>query len=177
MSFLNADVLHDCEDENTPGIEETLYLVCSCDVDVYPDVLATTAPGDSMILDGDIVLKAGKKFIKFKIISDTGEIKNTLVGVRSSKSYVQTMDGKTVNNDVIHDEFFNKNRNACVIALFKEKSGALRVMGTLGSPAYFETAESISGTNNESARDWTFQLKASPGNVAYHYQGLIDLTA
>lgn len=172
------DLVDPCGTNVVPGVEMDLYAVCACDIDTFPDVVGNTAQGDSITLDGDIVLKAGKKFNKIEIISETGEIKHSLVGANRSKSYKQSLVGKTVGN-INYDEFFNNNANACFVVIAKPKSGGtMRVIGhpTKGH-AMFATAEDTSGSNAETPKEWSFELTASPGNVAYHYNGLIDLTA
>jgi hypothetical protein len=94
-----------------------------------------------------------------------------------SKAYNQTLDFKAYNVGPVESEFFNKHRNGCFVVVLEQKSGDNRVIGTKKFPARFASLEDTSGTNNESAKNWTGQLVASPGHVAPFYTGAIDLTA
>lgn len=176
MSALKFNLVDSCGDNVTPGIESKIYAACACDVDVFPPVVGTTTQGDSITLQGDITLLAGKQFFEIDVITDTGEVKHTLVGQKKSRSYRQSLMAKTTGNKN-YDEFFNNNRNGCFIFLFKDKDGNMRVIGhpTKGY-ATFATAEDTSGSNEESAKEWTFEATAAPGNVAYYYNGVIDVT-
>lgn len=176
MSGLKFNLVDSCGNIVTPGIESKLYACCSCDIDTFPPITGTTAQGDSITLNGDITLLAGKQFFEIDIITETGEVKHSLVGQKRSKQYRQSLMGKTV-GDKNYDEFFNNNRNACMVVLFKDKDGNMRVIGhpTKGH-ATFATAEDTSGTNEESPKEWTFEITAAPGNVAYYYTGVIDTT-
>lgn len=178
MSNIKYDVLHDCGDNNTPGVESQIYIACKCDIDdtvAFPAPVAGSTQGTGITITGDIVLKTGKRFFKMDIISDTGEVKNTKVGTYPSTSYKQSFAGKTAPGKN-YAEFFNENRNACMIAIVVEKDGAKRLIGhPKKGYATFGNVEEVSGMNSESIKDWTFEVMASPGNVAYYYEGNIDL--
>lgn len=167
--------IHNCGDKNPAGIQTRLYLVCACDIDVWPDRLATTGLGDSITLDGDITLKATKVWAEFDIITKTGEVKNTAIGPDGSKSFEQTLDFKKANIGVGVEEWFNDNINMCAIAVFVDKLGVKRVMGAPGSPVKFESTEGTLGMGPDTGREWTGQLKAHTGEVTLVYTGLLPI--
>lgn len=173
MSTLLFDLLSECGDNHTPGVETTIYLACECDILApFPQPPTTGTQGATMIIADDILLKPLKSWKKMKVIIDSGEIKNEKKG---SGSYDQSFDFKTV-TDENYDEWFNMNGGACLIALVPQKDGKVRLIGhpTKG-PAKLLNAASTGGTTTETNAEWTATLQASPGNVAYYYTGEIDL--
>lgn len=178
MSNIKFDLLHDCGENVTPGVESEIFIVCKCDVDdtvAFPEPTPGATQGSGMRITGDIVLKAGKRFFKVNVVSDTGEVKNTKVGTYPSTSYKQSFAAKTARGKE-YAEFFNENRNACMLVIVVEKDGSKRLLGhPKKGYATFGAVEEVTGMNAESTSEWTFELEASPGNVAYYYEGAIDL--
>jgi hypothetical protein len=158
-----------------PGTTSKIYAVCACDILTFPGFVTTTGPGDKLILDGDIVLKATKKFAEINITPDTGKIDHELVGVRGSKSYNNKF-GFKVAKSLLSDEWFNENGNGCAVLIVETKDGARRVIGTDKIPAFFETATGTSGDAQDSEAMWTGSVMDTVGKVAPYYEGTIDLT-
>lgn len=172
MDILN--LVDTCGDIITPGMTAKVWAVCACDIDVFPGFLATTNPGDSITLDGDIVLKANKYFAQIDVVTESGEVKHTQVGSSGSENYVNTYDFKT-RKTVAADEWFNKHRGACFVFIVEEKTGAKRVLGTPSVPAKMVSSEGTTGMNNEGEKIWTAQIKDTVGEVAPVYTGAIDI--
>ena len=177
MSNLQFDVTRDCGVDNTPGIEEILYLACKCDIDVFPAIVGTTNQGDSITLSGDITLLPGKKFWKLEVITSTGEIELEKVGAKTSSAVNQMLKFKTAGG-INYDEFFNNNLNGCFIGILVQKDGNRRIFGhpTKGH-AYIDTAKYAGGSSNDTERAWDVQMKSEFGKVPYYYTGAIDTTA
>lgn len=173
MSTYAFNIESECGEVRTPGVETDIYFVCSCDILApFPQPPTTSATqGATMIVTDDILLKPLKAFKKMRIIIDTGDIKNER---KASGAYDQMFDFKTV-TDENYDEWFNQNGSACLIAILIQKDGKKRLLGhpTKG-PVMLQNAVSTQGTNNETNAEWTATLMASPGNVAYYYEGEID---
>lgn len=168
------DLTFECGQGLIPGATAKLYMVCACDIDTFPGYLTTTGTGDSITLDGNIVLKANKKFAAVDVVVDSVDLTHTLVGVRTSKNYTNKIDGKAAKTKAA-DEWFEKNKNACIVCILEEKDGAKRVIGTDKIPAFLDTAEGKIGTSNESEKSWIFSIMDSTGKVAPYYTGTIDL--
>jgi hypothetical protein len=166
--------IHNCGEKNIPGIKTRIHLICECDVETWPDRLATTGVDDSITLDGNIVPKSGKFFAEFDIITKTGEVKDTLVGVDGSKSIQQSLDFKKANTVGVA-EWFNKHANMCAIAVVETKNGQKKVMGWQGSPVKIETAEGTTGMGPDTASEWTSQFMAHTGEVALIYVGTLPV--
>ena len=170
------DLAAPCGEVIIPGTQAKLYLVCACDVTTFPGYLATTGVGDSITLDGNIVLATGKKFAEIDITMSTGEITHTAVGVRGSKNYTNKFDFECVKS-IAADEWFNQNPNGCFIGIVKQKDGQMRVFGTPDMPAFMEAAEGKTGKANGDAANWIASIMDETGVVSPFYTGTIDLTA
>lgn len=168
------DLIDECGKANPPGVAVRTHWVPKDDIDVFPSYLATANPGDTVKLNGDIVLKANKKFNQVDIITNSGQIKDTLVGAIGSKSWESTFDFMKASTDPKVLEFFECLAKGCLVVLIKEKSGQTRVMGNLDSPAYLESAETDTGKQSGDTRGVTAQIKADIGRVAPVYEGVID---
>jgi hypothetical protein len=171
-----ADLTMTCGDAITPGIGRKLYAACACDIDVFPPFRTTTAPGDSITLNGDITLETGKKFAEVGLIVDSGEITHPGVGNTGSRAYNNQLVGK-IQKTVASDEWFNKNRNACFVFIVPEKDGTIRVLGNKDIPAMITASEGKGGNTNDSEKVWDFTIMDTIGDVAPVYTGAIDLTA
>jgi len=171
------DLVKNCGAANPPGIKTRLYVVCACDIVTFPDRLAFNAAsaGDSVTLDGDIVLDTNKAFKILDIITKTGKVIDTLVGAVGSKSYENTLDGVIATTDADVLEWLEQNANGCFVVIAEEVSGQKRVIGTMDVPAYLETATADTGAASGDQRGATIQIKAETGLVASVYTGAIDL--
>lgn len=169
------DFVFECGTEIVPGANAKMYAVCACDIDVFPAYLTSTGTGDSITLDGDIVLKADKKWATVDVIVDSLDLTHTLVGVRSSRNYTNKIDAKMPKVKA-SDEWMEKNKNACLVVIIEEKAtNVRRVIGNVNVPASIDAAEGKIGTNNESEKSWIFSVMDTTGKVAPYYTGAIDL--
>jgi len=170
------DYTKDCHVKIKSGITAKINVVCACDVLTFPPLKTTTGTGDSITLDGDIVLKAGKKFASVDIIIDSGKLTHTGVGMKTSKAFQNKLDFK-VAKDIASDEWMNQNfGNPCLIAVVTQRDGKKRVYGNIDLPAWIETAEGTLAENLEGETSWICQLMDSIGEVAPYYEGAIDVT-
>lgn len=174
MSSL-VSLVNVCGQKNIPGVKVKVHVVCTCDVDVFPDFLATTGAGDSVTLDGDITLLPLKAFSTFEVVADTGELKDIQTGATGSKSFGSSFDFKIPYVGPAATEFIENLANGCFIAIVEEKQGHLRVLGDLGTPVIQEAAEGTTGMNKESERVWTVQWRSETGRPAPYYTGVIDI--
>lgn len=176
MSCEVKDLANICGEKNPAGLKVDIYGVCKDDILTWPAKKVTTGVGDSITFDGDIVLKAGKKWAKIEVIADTGEVTHTAAGVRSSKGFTNKLDFK-VAKSIASDEWMNDNINSCMVFLAKEKTGNVRVIGSPEVPAELQAAEGKTGTNIESEKSWIASIMDTTGEVAPYYEGAIDVTA
>jgi len=171
-----TDLTSGCGDLNPPGLAVRLYVVHKDDIDTFPLRKITTGPGDSVTLDGDIVLVAGKKWAIVDIVSNSGKVIDTLVGAAGAKAFESTLDGIIPTTDAVVLEWMECNANGCLVILAKEKSGQIRVLGSKDLPAILETATIDTGAATGDTRGATIQIKADTGKTAPIYEGAIDLT-
>jgi hypothetical protein len=161
-----------CGGKIVPGTIYIMYFVASCDIETFPAIKTTTAIGDGITLDGNIVLKAGKTFKRVTIITNTGRIKHEGVGTETSKSYSNALDIK-MPKDIASDEWFNDMQNFEGVVLVREKVGRYRTFGNIDSPAFFEVTNGDTGAVLADENAWNATLKDEVGNVAPIYTGNI----
>lgn len=169
------DLVQTCGGTNLPGVKVPTYWVATSDIDTFPGYLITTDQGDSVKLDGDIVLIALAKFKQINVLTDSGEVKDTMVGNVGSKAFESTFDAMIPKTDPSSGEFFEKNANECLIVIVCDKNGFNRVFGNVDVPAKLETAEGAGGKTTGDDNGWTFQLKSTIGRIAPYYDGVIDV--
>lgn len=163
-----------CGGVNVPGIVYQMYFASKCDIDTYPGLKPIGAVGDSITLDGNIVLKPGKTWKVVTIISNTGKISHQGEGARSAKGFSNLLDFKMA-KDIGSDEWFNHMINFEGCVLIREKVGRYRAFGTLDDPAHFETATGDGGAAAADESAWTAQIKDDTGRVCPIYEGTISL--
>lgn len=165
-----------CGQRIIPGLARKAYAVCSCDIDVFPGRLPFNAasPGDSITLDGPIVLNALKKFAELEMITDSGKVMHKQVGAKGFENYNNEFSFKA-KKTVAADEWFNNTRNSCLVIIVTEKDGTLRVIGTKDVPASMTASEGTTGDGSETEKVWTCTVMDTIGDVAPVYTGTIDL--
>jgi hypothetical protein len=169
------DIINECGSRNLPGLKVPTYWVPKKDIDTFPGYLATTEPGDSVTLDGDIVLGASKKFFRVDVVTDSGEVKDTQVGEIGSAHFESTFDFMVPKTDPKQIEFMKNAAYGCWVVLVKDKMNNLRVFGDPEIPAKVVSSESTTGKNSGSSRGLTMQLKSTIGEPAPFYTGAIDI--
>lgn len=168
------DLVDKCGSKNPPGVAVRTWWVPTKLIDTFPGLLASTDAGDTVELDGDIVLEALAKFTQIDIVTNSGEVKDQMVGELGSRSFESTFDFMLSTTNSPEIEFMESVANGCLCVLVKEKSGNIRVLGSPDSPAYLEAAESSTGKDSGSSRGITMQIKAATGSPAPFYTGAID---
>lgn len=170
-------LVYGCGQANPPGVKVRCYAVHKDDIDTYPARKAFNPanPGDSVTLDGDIVLLPNKAFVPFDLVVDTGEIVTNMVGAEGSKSYESFLNGTLPTTDAIVREWLECNANGCLVIIVQEKSGQLRVLGTKDVPATLDTVEGGTGIVAGDTRGYAIGIKDHTGLTASTYEGVIDL--
>ncbi len=169
------DLIDECGKNNPVGVATMVHYVCQDDIDVFPPFITPVGAGDTLKLDGDIVLKAMKAWTRIKIVANSGEVKDTLVGAEGSKSIESTFDFMKSTTDPAVMEFFNNIKNGCGVCVVKELSGHYRVLGNLDTPCTLESMEAGTGKKSGDSRGATAQLKTTVGIPAPYYTGTFDI--
>lgn len=161
-----------------PGTRTKLRLICECDIAEWPELKPFDAaiPGNSITYDGDFVLKPGAKFAEVEIIADTGNVKHEGVGSKGGRNFTNSFDFKLMKTTG-SDEWAEMHANGCFVGLITEKTGKVRVFGGKEMPAWIESSTGDGGTGNETAAEWTFQIKDNTGVVTRVYEGAIDVSS
>ena len=168
------DLTGQCGAVVTPGFGITIYAVCPCDIETYPAFKTTTAVGDSITLDGDIVLKTGKKFATITAISETVGLNENSVGVVGSKAIQNDFNFKALKTKA-SDDWVETHLNGCFLFVIKNKEGQMRVVGSPDVPATLDTAVGVNGLALSDEKNWALKIMDNTGHVAPYYEGEIDL--
>lgn len=170
------DLVVACGTKRIPGVEVDTYWVCVDDIDDLPGTITPpVADGDTLRIDGNIVLKALKKWAKVTLVTDSGEVKDTMLGEEGSHHYKSELMAEVPNTGAATAEWFELAVNGCAVCLVKEKNGDMRLMGNIGSPVKFISHENTSGKESGSKRIGSFTIESSTGRPALYYSGTIDL--
>lgn len=172
-----ADLVGQYGVKTISGHKVKLYAVCACDIETWPAYKTTTGVGDSITLDGDIVLKAGKKWAVLETIVDTGKLTETEVGEVGSQ-VIQSMYELKFPKTIASDEWVSKTPNVCTVLLIEDKDGKKRLIGSKDVPAIRTAAVGVNGALLTDAKNWAFTYTANTGDVAPYYESdaAIDLT-
>jgi hypothetical protein len=170
-----ADLTGQCGVRTIPGYKTNIYAVCGCDILTFPALKTTTGVGDSITLDGDIVLKTGKKFAQLEVISESGKVTETEVGMVGSQVFQSQFEFK-LPKTIASDEWLDANPNACMVFIIEDKDGNKRV---LGNDKVATTRTAAVGTNGPALTDeksWAITIQDNTGRIAPYYEGVIDQT-
>jgi hypothetical protein len=171
------NLVPDCSAPNAAGVKKNLYVVCSCDVDVFPDRKAAGSPGEAVTLDGDIVLKANKAFKTFPIISGSGKVDTNILGGIGSKGFENGLELKVKGFGPAEVEWLEGMVAAdeCMICLVPDNNGNIYCIGTLDNPSYIDTGGGTTGDEVDSERNMNLVIKSKSGRSVSFYEGAIDL--
>ena len=171
-----ADLTGQCGVRTIPGYKVKIYAACSCDIETFPAYKTTTGVGDSITLDGDIVLLAGKKWAVLETISETGKVTETEVGVIGSQVFQSQFEFK-LPKTIASDEWLDANPNACMVFIIEDKDGKMRVLGNDRVPTTRTAAVGTNGPALTDEKSWAITIMDNTGRIAPYYEGVIDLVA
>lgn len=166
-----------CGETNLPGVATTCYYICRDDIESFPPFMTYVAPGDSLRLEGDIVMKATKKMYRHEIVSSTGMLQSTLVGEQGSQVFDNVFEGRYKKTDAKTLEFVERVKDGCGILIIKELTGDYRVIGNMDTNAQVIEAQASSGMKTGDSRGTTIKFKDEIGRPAPFYTGDFDITA
>lgn len=167
---------------NPGGIAGFIYFAFEEDIDKYPAALTpdteTAATFDalgSVPAADPFVMKAGKYFHKLYCTLETGEVKFSMVGVRDSKSFENTVEISFPGNEAEMLGFIAASANRRLAVVVPEQNGKMRVIGHPKFPAQLDTAEGTSGKAVADGRSTVLTIKASAGTPAPIYLAPVPL--
>lgn len=167
------DLVKNCGAPNPPGTETVLYIVPESEITTFPGLLATTGPGDSVILDGPIVLDAVTTGIGFfrqiPIVSNSGMVNDNMVGEIGGRSFESDFTFFVAGTEEDRLEFANNMANCCFVAMIRTKTGKYRVIGKLGDPAYANEIAATTGAAPGDRNGTAYVLKYDSGKTLPFY--------
>jgi len=169
------DLTGACGKNVPPGVRTRVFFVPEEEVATYPNPLTTTGPGDSQILDGDIILEPLSYFRQVDIVVKEGEVKDTLVGEVGGKSWETMFEFIIAGVGPVETEFAACLANGCPLILIPDKEAQVRSVGEVGNPAYADAIELTTGKASGDRKGGTYAMKFESGTPAKFYTGVIDL--
>jgi len=164
-----------CGDPNPPGTRARLLLIPAAELIAWPATRADgggTELGDTMILDEawTYTAEVGKGFWReFPIITDTGEIRDSLEGEIGGRSWNNQFLFFIGGLEADRLEFAKEIANCCFVAMIPDRRDIYRVLGRYDDPAYVESVELTTGLTSGDRRGGAYSLSWSSGAPSYIY--------
>lgn len=167
-----------CNAELVSGIAEAeVYaaIASHIDADQVPPAIdtANATLSDLATISADITMVSGKGFFKLAVQSETGEIKDELVGNKGNKKVKSTFDFFVANTDAQNIGFIRRFKNIPMVFLVKEKSGRVRKLGSKSVPIFMEAANMTTGKGAEDDTGMQITLSVVSSMPAPVYTGAI----
>lgn len=167
--------------ENMGGIAQTVYYGLHKDVDQWPIKPGQCSEPATLeelgALQGDIVMKDGKRFFSLYITDDTGELKIEPVGEKDGKSFVLhlLLFHPGLRAKILG--FINATKNENLVFIVPDNNGQYFILGDALRPATLEGPDTGAGTSKETAgrRGIGMEFTYKTSNV-YEYTGVTPLT-
>lgn len=164
----------ECGTQTPPGTTAKLYYTCSCELNGFPGVLATTDPGDSVKLDGPFdfsTAPVGEGYWReVDILIDTGGISQAVEGESGGKGLAGGMRFFVVGSDAAQLEFQENmvKADGCIVGMMKQRGHTdYTVMGSDEVPALVESADLDGGEKLGDRNGTAYALKASTALRTY----------
>lgn len=171
-------LLDPCGVFNPAGTKTDMWLAAADDVANIPKFkseLAGTDPGDSVTIGEAFTMVALKYFKKFKIIAQSGKVDDNLTGEIGGKTFESMFTFQIAGTKADQLEFAKCVANGCLIALPKEKSGQIRVLGSKDDYAWIESIALTTGQKPGDLRGGTYVIKSVQGYPAPVYDAALAI--
>ena len=170
-------------DELVAGTSETEIYIGIADQIATDAVLPPLGTASSTLaslgtLTGDIAFDANTHgFFKLKVQSETGELKDELVGNKGNKKVKSSFDFYLPNTAAEQIGFMRQFKNVGLVVLVTEKSGRVRKLGSKIAPVYMESAAMTTGKGPEDDTGTQYTLSTTSSTPAPIYTGAIPVPA
>lgn len=165
----------DCSTPNPPGVKAVVYFTESKNVDTFPPIKTTTEAGDSVTLDGNITLKAGKEWAALEFQTKNGKLRGARTGERGAGGgFDNFFEGYYPGMTPVEMETVALlNGNCGYVCIVQQKNGENRVIGNPDEPAFPETLEYDTGLTGSDKSGTTVTIGAELDIPAPFYEGTI----
>lgn len=172
------DLTQCVNDELAAGTSETeVYVAVSEHVDTFPSLPALGTASASLEslakITADITFIAGKGFFKLHAQTETGEVKDDLVGNKGNKKVKSMYEFFLTNTSPKNIGFIRQYKNVPLIFVVKEKTGRFRLIGSKTIPVYFDEASGTTGKGPEDDNGWQISVSATSSSPSPIYEGNI----
>ena len=167
-------------EELVSGTSETeVFAAIAMHVDKFPNLPklgedpSKVSLSDLATLKESITFKQGKGFFKLQAQTETGEVKDELVGNKGNKKVKSLYEFFLPNTTSRNIGFVRQYKNLGLILLVTEKSGRIRSLGTKSNPVFLETGTGTTGKAGEDDNGWQFTASVTTGSPAPIYSAQI----
>lgn len=177
-----GDFTGGCGINRIPGTKTIAYAVPTGEITTWPALKTTTAPGDSITLDGDIILDAvtvGKGYFRqMDIVTDTGEISSAWVGDVGGKAWENRFSFFLAGTSTQNIEWYDCLVNNCNVMLVatRESPSEYKVLGSKDDPIIFEEVNITTGLAVGDRSGAALVAYDPAGHPIYTYAGTVDTT-
>ena len=179
------DDLLKTENQNLAGIVGEIFWAPVEDIATFP-VLSAAGAGDTTA--DDIVMGAGKKFLRLYHTDETGKLDANMIGERDGKAAEAMLEWFYPGASAKLIEQKRQMQNTPGVFICKDTDGNYRILGVVNLdptgtvctgdiPAYMESGNSTSGAKRADRRGTTFQVKWSGPHDPIIYKGAVPIVA
>lgn len=173
MCNLNS-LLKNCNTKMTPGVKIIMEMVYANEILTFPTLKTTTGAGDTVTLDGDIVLKPTASWKQLQISTRTGKIEGDKAGEDGQGGWKTSINGFIAGNGPAEAEFACCIDSPCgVVVIVHQNDGNVRLIGSPDMPAFVKSWKEDTGEKLEDKAGHTFKIEADNQCPAYYYEGVI----
>lgn len=165
----------DCSLSNPPGVKALVYAVLATDIDTFPALKSTTDPGDSVTLDGNITLKAGKEWAALQFQVKNNKLRSSKTGERGAGGgFDNIFEGFLPGMRAVEMEAINLLNAPCgYVFAVTQKNNEVRIIGSPDEPAYPDTLDSDTGLTGDDKAGTVVVIGADLDIPAPFYEGTI----
>jgi hypothetical protein len=150
------------------GGQVELYVARSRDIESIPDV----EDEGGVVVEDNIVMKAGKNFVKWDFTMDTGELTHKATGDQGSQAIEWGCEVILAKGRPDVDEQVNAALNGKFVIIVKDGNGFTRIGGSLLRPMKFEH-DYKSGKKFNDKNEYIMKFMGGGSHVPYTYTGVI----
>jgi hypothetical protein len=176
------DLTQCVNDELVAGTSETeVYAAIAEHIDTFPSLPAlggdpeTTTLESLAKLSADITFTGTKGFFKLQAQTETGEVKDELVGNKGNKKVKSMYDFFLPTTSERNIGFIRQFKNVGMVFIVTEKTGRKRVVGSKLNPVYMDETSGTTGKGPEDDNGWQISVSATSGSPAPVYEGNVIL--
>lgn len=171
-------------EELVAGTSETQVFAAIADhIDAFPSLPAlggdptTTTLASLATITDDVTFVATKGFFKLQAQTETGEVKDEIVGNKGNKKVKSMYEFFLPNTSKRNIGFIRQYMNVPLVFIVTEKTGRKRLIGSKLNPVYMEEGSGTTGKGPEDDNGWQISVSTTSSSPAPVYEGNVAMHA